>query len=1092
MPQDRIISLDDLLDYFPPFKRVAHEYHTACPFCTVGTPVQTYKGRIFRGDDRFVIRRNGRGGFCRRCSLEGGGDRGNGWWSMNSIGKQLGLSVGQEFRSQLRDLPIDDEPLRMLWKQSQVDQAHATVDRAYWYQFEWNDATIDHFQLGKGTLYKRNPNVHIIPMQVTRLDDTEPSPDFVVSTRGVDATTGKSLKERTPGSISPYSWVLHEDKTSTAIYVVEGEKDMVSAYQMGYRNLICCFGVNHFTSAKVNWLKKLGFDRIVDLIDDDTAGRALANRVGVWCYQHGIQWVRNTWEGKPDGVKDLTELLQMLKTEGAKAFLAEALVLQSPEVSGRVTIRSELVIDIEAGQEEDTLLSVDELRGNGPNSIRTQAELFLQGYDAERKRGEGKVLLLSIPPGAGKTYAIIQLVEALIEKELPKKHAELGALKKAQANVEQQLEDKGLAEEDRDVLINAHRKVCHKVENFSFEIVSWFGQYKEGFADLMSAGANPKLWFNYEARNAKNCDNLEFVQDLGAKNHDIGSFCRFSCPFRERCRESAFLRQELDRRSYPVTFLRHQHLLSPQLVKDRKLIIVDEYAGSVFEASPVIFNIEDVSPSREGWELDVEDAEKAAYVTLFTDAVRSAMSYNIAMPKKVRGHSNDEAVTGGAFVLSLIDQHLRSNGSSLDEVTTIVDSQFLHRYYQPTYTQGGNNNGAFLQIRCVPFLFDTILRELPDYLENPKHKFPSCINLIAGSMEIYPVASIPIASKVPIIALDGTSFPSLYRAMFSREVAPKKIAFRNPNASTTVYVGSDFTHGAVQSSLGHLVRNKKLGIPMTATSIEGQVFDAERVAFDTSIGDTKIVKDCKALIDHLVARHSNLLVVTHKTLREILEYFMYNTYPTLKEVDAQGRRHVVFGHYGALRGTNAYIDYDAVLLIGAFRIPYDILWRRIQMWASLLGMRVEIPIATVIKNRAYHTKTIGHGFRTFDNEFAEEYVEMVESGEMQQCAERIRPHSSKSQKFVYVMANRPSLRYVDNIYDKNGTVKQLSSNDNADVRQYIDEYRLSNNDRQPSMRALAKHFKRSLRDIQQIVRSYRNDLEMSKTPTGEDTEDMVD
>lgn len=1087
---DRIVSIDDLLEYFPSPKHVANEYHTACPFCSTGN-VHSFRGNEFYGEDRFVLKKEGRGGFCRRCSLEGNGDRNTGWWSIQSIGKKLGLIITQEFRSSLRDLPVEEEPLRMLWYQGQVTIAHKKVNRDFWKKFGWTDETINFFQLGMGTLYSRNPDMNIIPIKVTHIGDTQPMDMYYISTRGTNAE-GVPVKERSMGTISPYAWLIREDSASRTIAVVEGEKDMITAYQLGYRNLICSFGVNHFNSKKVQWLKSLGYDRLVDLIDADEPGRALANRAAAWATQAGMQWVQNTWEGtKPEDAKDLTDLLQALSDKGTKAFLAESLILRSPEAINRNPIRSNLILDMEAdAASADIIVDVEELRGMGPNSMRTHAEVFLQEYEGERKRGVGKVLLLSIPPGAGKTHAMIQLVEDLVAKELPRKEAEYDGLVKSMAQLEENMKlTASLPEEDKEALKNAHTKLKERIDNFSFELVSWFGQYKEGFQDLLAAGARKDWWFNYEARNESNCANLSLVSELGKNNHDVGSFCRFACPFREACKEKAFLNQDRQRHRYPITFLRHQHLLSPQLVTDRKLLVIDEYAGNVFEGSPVVFNISDVQPFREGWELDMQDQEKIQFVRMFTEAVRSAMSYNLGAVRAEVENTGVETTLSGANVLRLIDQHLRSNDSSLAEVTTEISSEFLHKHYQPTFNQMGGREQIEVQNRCVPFLFDTILREMPDYQDSPENKFPSCINLVQGRMEVYASKSIDIPSKIPVIILDATAFPALYQAMFKREVAIRKYSFRNPNASTTVYVGSDYTHGYLNSSLGQFLRNRKSKVRMTAKTIEGNTFNAEDVEFDMSIGQNSLVQDCHQMVSHLVGKHGNLLVVTHKVLREVLEFYMTRTYPDLQKVDDKGRKRLVFGHYGALRGTNAYKDYDAVLLIGAFRVPYEVLWRRIQMWTWLLGLRSEIPITTIIRTGKYHTQTIGHGFRSFENEFAAEYVDMVEAGEMQQCAERIRPHSDKKQKFVYIMASRPALRFVDAVYDKRETIKQLLSQGDIEIRTYIDTYRRRNNNRQPSMRMLSKEFRMSLRDIQKIVKKYRCELQ---TDTGENEEGVVD
>src|SRR5262245_44982696 len=65
-----IETLDEILALFPaePRTYTSREIHTPCPFCIGSGKEETiYRGHIFRGEDRFIFRKDKKP-YCRRCA----------------------------------------------------------------------------------------------------------------------------------------------------------------------------------------------------------------------------------------------------------------------------------------------------------------------------------------------------------------------------------------------------------------------------------------------------------------------------------------------------------------------------------------------------------------------------------------------------------------------------------------------------------------------------------------------------------------------------------------------------------------------------------------------------------------------------------------------------------------------------------------------------------------------------------------------------------------------------------------------------------------------------------------------------------------
>jgi hypothetical protein len=335
----------------------------------------------------------------------------------------------------------------------------------------------------------------------------------------------------------------------------------------------------------------------------------------------------------------------------------------------------------------------------------------------------------------------------------------------------------------------------------------------------------------------------------------------------------------------------------------------------------------------------------------------------------------------------------------------------------------------------MPFVYNALMRELDFYRNDRDNAVPSAVHLVSGKLEIYENSAFKISSSTPVIVSDATAgMPELYQAAFSRELEIYSPKVRNPNAHITVVGGSDWTRGELEHRLGKQLKDRATRKAEYAEDVTGAKFYLHDIPTNPNLyDDNKLLKEYEDSIYSLVERHSSILVVVHKKVRDILEDIFRYKYPIAAEK-------ISWGHYGSLRGTNKFKACSAVVLLGVPRVPYDVVWRKIQAWANLLRIESPIPYRFIYKPKPYDGHFKGHTYRTFDNPFAQRFVDTVEEGECIQSMERIRPHSTDDEKYIYIFASRPMGNYITNITTKNNVLNLYRGDSSLNrVRTYIEK-----------------------------------------------------
>lgn len=998
-----IDNITDFEVYFPPQqlkKDSSSEWHSPCPFCAnhdEGSFV--YNSFRFSGTDRLIWNLPSNYFWCRRCHIEGR----KSIFSLIEMGVHFSIVV-DPLSVKTYAIPKAKREIDY-WSLREIFESHANVQRDYWYRFGWTDEIINHFKLGFGEINYNKGNAHLIPMNTRTVNRPANLNQHFMSGR----IEGEAGSHQLVGSKQELFWYVHEDLESKIIVLPEGEKDAITAWMLGFKNFATAFGAGLWDYERTKFLKEQGFEVIYSFGDNDPAGHAYNHRVAAFCKELGLTHRVLNYEDRPQGF-DLTDLFIELKENTYIYILSHLIEIENIESYKNLTLGKPAFIDDyrridpEYAIEPIQSVSLADLRGEGELSIYKKVKTFLSLYSIEN-RGRGKLLLLRASPGAGKSHTLVRVCEEIATIEVAKRENIRSELVENIESLKTQYREMEDADE-KNILKEVLLKMEKKLADFSLAAIAWVSPFKVTYNDILDIGADKNLWFDYKARSEDNCENFAMAKTLGENNHNIGAYCEFVCPFKQRCLERGYLSQERERKKYPITIFRHQSLVKGGLGDDYKsLVVVDESPFHVVE-EPFVFFAKDFYPHKDDWDFDITDINIIKAMDIFIDSVRFTMNYNIGL-----GQKDPNYMISGTKFLKHLDKQIQTasdNTFTLQRVFEIVPEEVFEHAYQPLYLGDSEHE---VKLRCVPFLYKAIRKELDNYVSEGSNNLPSCIHLVSGRLEIYSISVTKIPSTVPVIVADGTAdLIQRYDVLFNREVDLYGPTLYNPNAETIVFRGSDWTLSQIESQLGKEIRDRQQR-SFVVKDVAGETFDLNELPVLPTTYDKPILKDYKDVILSLVERHPNLLVITHKKVRPLIE-------EVVRAENENAYNRIAWGHYGALRGTNSFKDLEAVLLVGVARMPYEIMYRRIQAWASVLDINEEIPFDMSYHPAPYHTQHNGSTYFTFNHPFARSYADAYEVGEMLQCQERIRPHATDKTKYIYVFASRPSSQFIKKVLTK--------------------------------------------------------------------------
>lgn len=1021
-------NINDLLDLFPHYEDASNgEYHTPCPFCNKGAST-TYKSKKFYGTDRLIWYADGKGVYCRQEEK---------YYPIDKVAEFFDGRIAPDFDMLIEGSVEFRTEAPVLASPRYVDQCHAQVDRSYWYANGWSDQTIDRFKLGKGSLYPFSTKAqrHLIPMQC-QLEGEEPLSGYSFEGRLVDKEVNEPRNIKTKGLTKGYFWYVEDDPDNKTIAVAEGPKDAITLWQNGYKNFAAIFGSGGFTSGIADFLKSKGYTRILVFGDNDEAGDKFDRNVTRMFFPIKVMVLE--WpEGTPDKY-DVTDsfiegsLTRLLKDNftghRSKGFIPDYTVID-PEY-------------VPTSPDEGTM-SRDDIREDMPVVIQD----FLDNYkDRKKFYGRGVVKLLAAPPGVGKSYIMVKAAQDRARKVLEERNHNLDLLQERIEEVQEFLHDPDLEESERVGYVSVLEKL--KSKKLRVNRIVYAGPFVAGWHDIQNQPIfDPLLWFNYEARNEENCQNLDAVSAIAAKGYNSRAFCETSCPMKEWCMESGYLSQDEKRQQYPITYVRHQHI-EGGVMQGSNLLFIDEEPFHVFEKDMSISS----SDIRPVYEADWEDFVEPDQVSLINELVGG-------LKAALEGTEED---LSGYEVLSEIDKRC---GNRLSEILQAIDPDVLDAY-QPVsgFVVKDVKDVKRLPQRCFTDIYEALASEIK-YYEAGQKRYNTRIGIRRKHFHIFRVDKLVRPASHPIIVADATAMaPDLYGLLFDREVETYKPVVWSDKAHTTVYFGSDFTRTSIRQQIGPAVTLMNKYVEDTIVhDIFGEPFDLSTIPVDENMYDSAILNQAMTLMKEIESKHSSLLVITYKPIRLLMERKVQQAYPEMK---------VRFAHYGSLRGTNIYKDIEAVLLIGCHRIPYDHLYRRAQAWARMAGYVNPLDDTVVMKTAPYHGRPEGYTYLGFEDAFENQFVDLVEVGEIQQALDRIRIFTSDTDKYAYLALSRPAAQWVSEIRGVYQYTNFLNNTKNQEMTTYIADY-WAENGKSPTYKLLVDKFRVSRRDVKTALEEVR-------------------
>ena len=592
-------NIFDYLTVFPPnlIRENEHQFNTPCPFCTEGTSVE-HIGLQFYGTDRLVWFKNGgrERVYCRMCSMNGRGPHKNGIYYLSDLAALFGDDLNIDPNKPLIDLDFEpeegsDEKLPDLIDARRRVVFHAHVDWDFWHQLGFEDDTIRHFSLGWGRLYTSWGRGHAIPMKVRTANREMLAGDYYEFRIPYTDETGRVRMEKknSAGSKKNIFWHVGEGTPDEGVVITESPKNVLALWQMGYKNAIATFGAGVWTRLPDNFrfLQEAGYQRLYLVGDNDQAGRAFNQMLIDQAVKFGLECSVLEWAGAFGEGFDVADLLKERGSLRAAAYMQEKFVSYQPEPQQVSPDRAEYipsyrVVDPDYTPRVLDPVPIEEVRGDGERSLNWAIRDFLEHYRERRVYGRGIALLLSVRPGAGKTYAMIQHAERVAQSSLVRKFKELDLLEKEIVRVKQELADADKTDVEAVLpLQDLLRKLEDRHENFSFQAVFWSAQYRDAITNLIATGADMRYYFDFQARSQENCENFEMATRLAMKGHNLMRFCEESCPFAARCKERGYLSQYEARKHYPIGVHRHEHLYVDS-AKDGydDLVVIDEVTAA--------------------------------------------------------------------------------------------------------------------------------------------------------------------------------------------------------------------------------------------------------------------------------------------------------------------------------------------------------------------------------------------------------------------------------------------------------------------------------------------------------------------------------
>lgn len=908
----------------------------------------------------------------------------------------------------------------------------------------FDDITIKTFRLGVRQ-WRNGVQRLTIPIQIPLTH--APEATFILKGRRFLPHDTLPQKYDAPAKMDPYlfqKWVRRDGTTidySPVIHIAEGEKSTIALWQMGLAPVATTTAGSDVWED--DWSREI-LERGVVMVniygDDDTAGDSFVKTVRRSFLRvkdefpeidtltvRALAWPdfdTGTGRSKKDPYDILAEWGSNAGAIISK-MLANAKDLVDPKVG---LMRAEI----------GPIMDLDVIRGEGPDSLYGRFKYFYENFrkefyskeDEELDQPETSTALVDRSfAGSGKTRAAVRLVEEAAldrEEQLQRRDERKQQHKEEAERILARYEAGELDLTDDDLALFKRRVKYKPSERTAFLYIAPF---KRSWEDILRIRQHPKLWFPLEARSTSNCKYYDTQARIAAKGYTVmNRLCKGSCPFREMCAEQPgqYMQQFEELYKYPIVFLRHPHLLMRDLTKRAKLVIIDEDPNAEYMKQ---LRIDDS-------DFDTEDSLRDLLVDFSVEETNAVIALADALKRslgRLASKSKDILYRAGPDVLRLVNAQLSTSEygvHTLESLAEAITPEVMERL--DTRTPEALLNPDTIQEAPSGYFVDllrVVLEEAQEHYhklyEDPDYRWNSRVNIIGHNYAFYPMTPFPIPMKTPVIALDATGSPVKYKKSLGRDILDNKSLVREPATATFVFMGSGFSISAIRKDAhetsaipADLLKNEWAAVARAV--IEGNDEAAEDALDADALEQLDLnaaISDALKVIQQIAVRHDNLFVVTYKALEKKLKDEMW-------KISVELSLKLEWGHFRALRGSNEFEHMDAVLIIGTPRPPLvetamalSALFHDEELLDLSLG-RVALP---------YHSTGALPGAKTtmFADPRTHDFINELEAGEIEQDLARIRPHTSKRGKFVYLLTERPAAPWVTHMVDYRKVVEQF-------------------------------------------------------------------
>lgn len=876
-----------------------------------------------------------------------------------------------------------------------LDYHEAETTYEEWQKFGFSKEVIDKLNLGVTPTGRLSiPISHLVP---------DPEYGMFFDGNYVQRTRIRHGQEPTrynpkyywPKNLDPSLWYIDGDQEVCRI--MEGDTSTIAAVDIwGEGPIASAQGAGNWYTEYSEYLLSRGLREFHIYTDNDDEGRkyelAIIDAFKIAAKKRGIDWSLLTFKTItwPDDAPDGYDPRQALKDYGEDAgrLLERWLNLPSNQLPHQGRHRATWDSDYARSyysddfqQEKETLYDLDALRGIGddPGLIYREIEEFVKDYKLDEE-GHGKLLLMRSTPGVGKSRAAVLYAEQYALAYLERRN------RRAQSIID--------TLKDRDDLSEKDKKRLEKYVSGNYKklAVLFVGTFVDGYDDIMRHAKHPELWYNFEARNKETCQNMQLVERIANAGYGVMRTACIDgglCPLREACQgyvegRRQYLAQLAELEQQPIVYLRHNHLYMKSLLKKARLIMVDEDPSAI-ALSPITLTASELRKF-DAYRILKSD-EDASVVNRFLEAVVTAVETYT---------DSGKWLSGGLLVSKL---HVQHGDKMLTELAEIIVQRGLLvqiAEWKPSNISAAPH-GKIVDLLAL-LVRDTLRKE---------SDWNGQVFIQEGTVTFYPIEPFPIEQKKPVVALDATGMEHKYKLCFDRAVLTFKAEVYPKNATTYIITDSENTMGTFLRGIeGEESEAVALyGVRDYMTLAEKSKPQDFTTLYDIEKVPNPSLREAIRMALGLTAMHGQLLVVTYKRARIFMERFIKEHFPDYYP-------YISFGHFRALRGLNVFESMPAVLVIGTFRVPTDVMKR------DLVAFHKDDPelldLKTIRKDEYYHGTPWRYSTMTLadSRDSVQDYIYELEAGEIQQVAGRIRAAVSNTPKHIYLMTSRPAMPWM--------------------------------------------------------------------------------